>query len=186
MVCRRRAERCRWARRGAAYPAAGTTSTRRTTRLAAIVLGVAVVAAGVWYATQRAGVQSADIVTHRVAVVPFENLTGDKMLDVVGRVASEELSRSIAQTDSADVVDGNAVLMALGETAQSSEGMVAHVSKATGAGIVVRGSYAKAGDSLRMQVSVIDGLPDIHRGKGESTELGQRRGLAIRRRGAGV
>ena len=92
----------------------------------------------------------------RVAVVPFENLTGDKTLDVVGRVASEELSRSIAQTDSADVVDGNAVLMALGETAQSSEGMVSRVANATGAGIVVRGSYSKAGDSLRMQVSVID------------------------------
>src|SRR5262249_7075543 len=41
---------------------------------------------------------------HRVAVVPFANLTGDSSLAVVGRVAAEELSRSISQTDSADVV----------------------------------------------------------------------------------
>ena len=139
-----------------AYPAASTPSMRRTARMAAIALGVAVVAVGAWYATQRSGGGAPVTNLRRVAVVPFENLTGDKALDVVGRVASEELSRSIAQTDSADVVDGNVVLMALGDAAQSSESMVARVAKATGAGIVVRGSYSKAGDSLRMQVSVID------------------------------
>ncbi len=95
----------------------------------AVVLAV-LVGLGLWR-FGRAGGGGAPPGLRAVAVVPFENLTGDQAFDVVGRVASEDLSRSIAQTDSADVISG--------------------------AGIIVLGSYAKSGDSLRMQVSVVDG-----------------------------
>ena len=137
------------------YPAA---SGQSRVRIAAIALGVVALAAGAWYASRNAnGERGADTQRRRVAVVPFENLTGDKTLDVVGRVASEEFSRSIMQSDSADVMAGDAVLAAIGDGAiAGSAGVVARVHKATGAGIIVVGSYSKSGDSLRMQVSVID------------------------------
>ena len=125
-------------------------------RNAAMALCVLAVVAGAWYAIARFRNRGPESSGRRVAVVPFENLTGDSSLTVVGRVASEELSRSIAQTDSADVVAGDAVIAAVGDKTQGTAGIAGRVGKATGAGIIVLGSYSKSGDSLRMQVSLVD------------------------------
>lgn len=92
----------------------------------------------------------------RVAVVPFVNLTGDSALSVVGRVAAEELARSISQTDSADVVASTAVEAALGAAGNAATDAVQRVARATRASIVVLGSYSKFGDSLRVQASLVD------------------------------
>jgi len=148
-------------------PSGGTTPTamravpgvsgRGSRRLAggAVVLAV-LLGLGFWR-FGRTGGGGAPPGLRAVAVVPFENLTGDQALDVVGRVASEDLSRSIAQTDSADVVSGNAVTAAIGEEGTSgTAGVADRVARATGADLIVLGSYSKSGDSLRMQVSVVD------------------------------
>ena len=100
--------------------------------------------------------RSPELDAHRVAVVPFVNLTGDAALSVVGRVAAEELARSISQTDSADVVVSTAVEAALGAAGNGATDAVERVARATRASLVVLGSYSKVGDSLRMQASLVD------------------------------
>jgi TolB-like protein/tetratricopeptide (TPR) repeat protein len=131
-------------------------SRRRSTLMVSIAAGVGIVIAVAWYTLAHMGGRGAELNAQRVAVVPFENLTGDESLDIVGRVASEELSRSIAQTDSADVVAGDAVITAMGESARSEERIAERVARATGAAIIVLGSYSRFGDSLRMQVSLVN------------------------------
>jgi eukaryotic-like serine/threonine-protein kinase len=97
-----------------------------------------------------------ELQARRVAVIPFANLTGDTALGVVGRIAAEELSRSILQTDSADVVASSAIEAALGNAGSGAEGDVQRVARATKAGIVVLGSYSRIRDSIRMQGSIVD------------------------------
>src|SRR5688572_12288685 len=94
--------------------------------------------------------------THKVAVVPFQNLTGDSALGVVGRVAAEELSRSISQTDSVDVVSRTAIDAALGDRGTAAPDAVQRVARATKAAVVVLGSYNRFGDSLRVQARLVN------------------------------
>ncbi len=135
---------------GAAYPAA----TSRIPRVALIAVGIVVIAAGAWFAFGRT--RGPDVDARRVAVIPFENLTGDSALSVVGRVAAEELSRSIAQTDSADVLSSGAIEAALSGEGGTSGDVAQRVARATRAGIIVTGNYSRSGDSLRMQASLIN------------------------------
>jgi serine/threonine-protein kinase len=117
--------------------------------VAVLVLGIGAFAT--WRATR-----GPDLDARKVAVVPFQNLTGDSALGVVGRVAAEELSRSISQTDSADVVSSTAIDAALGAAGTAATDAVQRVARATRASIVVLGSYSRFGDSLRVQASLVD------------------------------
>jgi TolB-like protein/tetratricopeptide (TPR) repeat protein len=131
--------------------AAGGAPRWRTVMAAAVVLVAGISA----FAMSRAS-GSPDAGTRRVAVVPFVNLTGDSALGVVGRVAAEELARSMSQTDSADVVASTAVEAALGAKGNAATDAVQLVARATRASLVVVGSYSKVGDSLRVQASLVD------------------------------
>ena len=135
----------------------GTAASGGARRSRAMIVAVAVVAlaAGafaVWRVSRGAALE-----TRRVAVMPFTNLTGDSALGVVGRIAAEELSRSISQTDSADVVASTAIEAALGAAGSGATDAVQRVARATKASIVVLGSYSKFGDSLRVQASLVNG-----------------------------
>ncbi|MEP6781184.1 MAG: hypothetical protein ABJC26_14910, partial [Gemmatimonadaceae bacterium] len=138
-----------------AFPDAIPATRRASMRWVAVAAGLAVVASVAWYLIGAKRGET-DVVTKRVAVVPFQNLTGDASLDNVGAVASAEFSRSILLTDSADVVSDDAVQAAIRQPAAGAKSIAERVARATGAGIVVTGSYSKSGDSLRMQLSVID------------------------------
>ena len=131
--------------------AAGGARRWRAALAAAVVLVASISAFAVWRANRGLEVDA-----RRVAVVPFVNLTGDSALSVVGRVAAEELSRSISQTDSADVVASTAVEAALGAAGNAASDAVQRVARATRASIVVLGSYSKVGDSQRVQTSLVD------------------------------
>ena len=135
---------------GVAYP----TTTSRIPRAVLVAAGVVVLAGAAWFAFGRSRGPSVD--ARRVAVIPFENLTGDSALGIIGRVAAEELSRSIAQTDSADVVASGAVNAALGSGGRAAGDVAQRVARATRAAIVVMGSYSRVGDSLRVQASLIN------------------------------
>src|SRR5207302_2262984 len=107
-----------------------THSRIKAVAVAAVVLAVLVGGAAMWRFSNAPQVR-------RVGVVPFENLTGDSSLSVVGRIAAEELSRSIMQTDSVDVVSSAAVSAAIGAGGQGSGDVVKRMAKATGASVVV-------------------------------------------------
>ncbi len=91
-----------------------------------------------------------------VAVVPFENLTGDPQLEYVGRVAADWIMEGIAQTNAANVVASSAVSFAIGDGKTTSTDVVARIASATHAATVVTGTISRFGDSLRAQASVVD------------------------------
>ena len=92
----------------------------------------------------------------RVAVAPFQNLTGDPSLDHVGRVAAEWLSQSIVQADSVDAVSPTAVALALKGAPDTPADLLTRLA-VTGARLVVTGSVARRGpDSLQLRAQVVD------------------------------
>jgi len=90
----------------------------------------------------------------RVAVLPFENLTGEDSLNVHGQVAASWITDWLQQVDVLSVVPS----MAVQREANALEGVnpVRELAEVTGAGIVVTGSYSRLGDSLRFRAEITD------------------------------
>lgn len=92
----------------------------------------------------------------RVAVLPFQNLTGSAEFDHVGTIAADWLTQSMAQVDSLDVVSSIGVRMALGDAKGSDPELMRRLVAVTRAGLVVTGTVARQGDSLRVQAQLVD------------------------------
>lgn len=91
----------------------------------------------------------------RVAVATVENRTGDRALDAVAAQAAEFLTQGVGGIDGVTAVDRRAVVDAEAGRAGAGEG--AAVGRATGAGVVVGGSYYASGrDSLTFQLQLTD------------------------------
>jgi tetratricopeptide (TPR) repeat protein/TolB-like protein len=88
--------------------------------------------------------------TKRVVVVPFRNQTGDPSLDPLGRMIADWTTQSLLQTGLAEVVPPEA----LGGL-DASRG-IRSVVDATGASLLVTGSYYKVGDSIQFQTQVLN------------------------------
>jgi hypothetical protein len=87
----------------------------------------------------------------RVVIVPFRNQTGDPSLDPLGKMVADWTTQSLLQTGLAEVVPPEA----LGGL-DASKG-VRSVVDATGASLLVTGSYYKVGDSIQFQTQVLNG-----------------------------
>ncbi len=129
----------------------------RNRRLVAVVAGFALLVVAI--VTWR-GVSQRNAATpsrgQRVAVAPFQNLTGDPSLDHVGRVAAEWLSQSLVQAELVDAVSPPAVALAL-KGAQDTPTDLLERLAATGAQLVVTGSVARRGpDSLQLRAQVVE------------------------------
>jgi TolB-like protein/tetratricopeptide (TPR) repeat protein len=129
------------------------SARRRPSVLLGVVAGFAAVLLGGWYASTRLG--GPPLADRRIAVAPFENLTGDSTIDLVGRMAADWLTQGIAQADSVDVVSSMAVLSAMAD-APPGTNVVDLLSRATGASVVMTGTIYAQGDSLRLQGAIID------------------------------
>jgi tRNA A-37 threonylcarbamoyl transferase component Bud32/tetratricopeptide (TPR) repeat protein/TolB-like protein len=88
----------------------------------------------------------------RVAVLPFENLTGDPTLEYIGRATAEQLGAAIQLEEIGQVVPAP-VIQEMLEAGGDAEGVEALAARA-GAGTVVSGSYYLEGDSLSFHVDV--------------------------------
>jgi len=122
-----------------AVPERATTDPRRSRRpaiAAAFVLGLAAFAGVAWFAGRDRGPVFDD---HHVIVSDFENQTRDASLDPIGKLASDLLRQSIAQSGVGEVV----------EAAQAK-------GDSTRPGLIVRGRYYREGDSVRIQAEVLD------------------------------
>jgi len=84
-----------------------------------------------------------------VAVAPFENRTGSADLDNLGLVTADWLTNTLARIDAIDVVP-----IGLGVESRSGVTSPLEVADATGAGIVVTGSYFLEAESLRFQANL--------------------------------
>jgi serine/threonine protein kinase len=94
-------------------------------------------------------------VPNRVAVVVFENQTGDPGLDPVGRMAADWLIQGLARTDIVDVVPSEISLTAYRED-RPLQFNIDLISAETQANIIIAGSYYKQGDLLTISPRLFD------------------------------
>jgi tRNA A-37 threonylcarbamoyl transferase component Bud32/tetratricopeptide (TPR) repeat protein len=143
-------------------PSGGMTPT--TVRITAARFGfgagaLAAVAVGVvaTVAVLSDGAFSSNLAPDLVAVAALENETGDASMDPLGRLAAEWITQGVQQRGVAAVVSTEAALAAT----QAAEGLsaadrVTAFAEATGAGVVLHGSYYVLGDSLQFQIQITD------------------------------
>ena len=135
--------------------AAALPTLRRPRRLQAVAallsFGVAVVAGVVWL-TWPSPVPKKP----RVAVVAFENRTGDRALDLVGTTTAEYISDALAQTGLLEV-DGRSFDAWDPRNARPEHTpAIGDVVRRTGATMLVSGAYDKRGDALTFSGQVVE------------------------------
>ena len=118
------------------------------------LVGVMVVGLGVIGGT-LSHARSAKLVPQRVAAAPFENRTGRPDLDDLGAMAADWMIRGLMETPLVESPDLEAVYT--GGPADSGRS-VDPLTKARqdGAGMLIRGSYYRSGDSVLFQAEVAD------------------------------
>ena len=143
-----------------ARPGMPALQRRRVAWLAAGGAAVVLIAIGV-FLTLRAMTRkpAVPLDPRRVVVAVFENQTGDKSLDPLGRMASDWITQGLSQVGSVEVVPTSAAMQA--EQAASREAgsrwradPVRALADETGAAIVVSGSYYALGQQLQLQARV--------------------------------
>jgi tetratricopeptide (TPR) repeat protein/TolB-like protein len=115
-------------------------------------IGIAIVVAAAAFLLGRYGREDAGAAS-RVAVMPFENRSGDRDLDALGVMAADWVTQGLIGATFLtvhDVRSALAVAQTLGRGATP-----AAVGRATGASLVVAGSYFLQADSLRFQAQII-------------------------------
>jgi tetratricopeptide (TPR) repeat protein len=137
-----------------------------------VILGLAVAVLGHLFRPETSQIGMDD--PQRVAVVPFENRTGDPTLDPVGHIAADWIGEFIVRTGFVEVVDFNT---AMAMRASTENGEVA-LATGTGAGTLVTGSFYKQGDTLTIQAKILRGdgtvlivLPQVAGEAGDPIEV---------------
>ncbi len=126
------------------------TRPRRTVLIGgAVSLVVAAVAAGVLLLAPGASLDPG-----KAVVAPFENQTGLDSLDVFGDVLADYLANQVVRTGIVAVVPSSVVreMVTAGAGGSTSQGL----AEATGAGMVISGSYFLQQDSLVIQAQITD------------------------------
>ena len=119
--------------------------------LASLALGVY---ATQWFAAQGSG-GDLEVVPERVAVLPFENRTGDPAWDDLGELAAERITTRLQQEQVGEVVPRS---QAAGAARTADAGnLLRALAEATGASLVITGAFKTAGDSLAISVRIVDG-----------------------------
>lgn len=109
----------------------------------------------------KAADKIATIRNDRVAVLTFQNKTGDKELDYIGDMAAEWITRALMETKEAKIVSQNTVQSSI-QLANIVPGArlfeKEKFSKAIDAKHIIRGSYYKEGDQLLLSSQVDDAI----------------------------
>jgi serine/threonine protein kinase/tetratricopeptide (TPR) repeat protein len=105
--------------------------------------------------------KGAEINPDRVMVAMFENQTGDKSLNPLGRMASDWITQGLSQTDLAEVVPTMTVLQFSPVTTSESgtsqaQNQPLSLAREIGAGIVISGVYYLADNDLQFHASITD------------------------------
>jgi TolB-like protein len=144
-----------WISEGRAAAAAAPPTRRRVWLLGGMaLLTVAVGMAGGWW--WRARSTRAVLDPRRVVVAVFENRTGDSSLDALGKIAADYISEGLAHLQDVQVVPSSTVLLAAGSGGTSATDPLAELARATGAGLIVSGSYYLEGRDVRIRARLTD------------------------------
>jgi tetratricopeptide (TPR) repeat protein len=134
---------------------------RRAAWLAAGGIAVILVAAGVFLALRGlTRTPETTLDPKRIVVAVFENQTGDRSLDPLGRMASDWITQGLSRVEGFEVVPSTSVLVAQppGSPAPARRDPLQSLAEETGAGVVVSGSYYLQGQTLRIQAKVTDAV----------------------------
>lgn len=135
-------------------------ATGRRRRWGVVVVGLGVVAISVvsWLVLRGGGAPTGfPAEANRVAVLPFQNHTGDASFDELGDVAADWITSGLAEIDSIQIVSGPAVEAALAEPGAGQDRPL-WVARRTGAGLVVTGTVRAVGDSLELRAQLVEPL----------------------------
>ena len=114
----------------------------------AVIIGLAICAAAIFFLRSRGPQYD----SKRIIVSVFENQTGDKSLDPLGRVASDWITQGLSKTGLVEVLS-----VPPGETAPGTpkeEERIRGMAKESGAGTLVSGTYFLQGKTLSFHAQI--------------------------------
>jgi len=135
-----------------------TFSLRKLLIPGLVALAVVVIGAASFFMFRKSG---PGLDPDLVAVAPFENLTGDPSLDILGRMASDWVGQGLSQISGLKVVPTISVpplspTVKSGEKTSPALSPLHVLAEQTGAGKVVSGTYYLAGGELQFLSSITD------------------------------
>jgi serine/threonine-protein kinase len=143
--------------RGASPPKlAGRWRRRRALSLlgAGIVIAIVALGASRWWLGRGPGSGEAGTV---LAVLPFENLSGDEATEPFVLGVHDDLLTQLSQIGDFKVISRTSVMGYQGSTKSMPE-----IAKELGATTVLEGGVQRSGDRIRMNVQLIDARTDEH------------------------
>lgn len=141
----------------AAAPVVGSNRKPR----ALIACGIVLAVVGLSASARALLLRGQDIEPRRAVVMPFVNRTGDATLDPLAYVAADLITQGLAWSRITQIVPAQFTSQILrdftkGQTDRDGGSLSARLARATGAGIVVTGSYHRRGDMLEFQSQIVD------------------------------
>ncbi len=130
-------------------------------RVPAILIGVAALAVAGWFFVLKKGVPSPPPHRHSVAVMTFENQTGDKSYDYLGKAIPNLLITSLEQSRDLSVITWERMRDLLKQMGRDEASVIDadlgfELCRREGVATIVLGSYVKAGDMFATDVKVLD------------------------------
>lgn len=130
------------------------------TRRRLLVGGLAAVPllAGGWYAWRRVAGSHGDVVGNSVAVLPFDNLSGDPQQDYFSDGLSEEVRSTLAR---------NLALQVMAKSSssrfRSRDQDAVDIARELGVAFLLDGTVRRSGDTVRVSADLIDGRTGFSR-----------------------
>jgi serine/threonine protein kinase/tetratricopeptide (TPR) repeat protein len=118
----------------------------------------AIVALGLTWRLKNRGRDAKSISEDLIAVLPFENIGGDKALDAACIGLTESLANGLGQVQ--ELKESLKVVPA-GEVRQSNVRSAAQAGEQFGAGLVIAGSLQRQDDNVRMNLSLVKGATQL-------------------------
>ena len=123
-----------------------------------VLVLVAVAISGTQWFAGRSSSGGPEIVPQLVAVLPFENRTGEPSLDYLGSVVAERISTRLQQDGAGEVVPPSVVRSSM--SGASGADPARSVATETGAGLVLTGFITGTADSIMFSVRFRDPATD--------------------------
>jgi TolB-like protein/DNA-binding winged helix-turn-helix (wHTH) protein/Tfp pilus assembly protein PilF len=130
----------------------------RSWRLAAAVLGACAIPLLLWLLVGGFGPGSGRPITVRsLAVLPFENLSGDPGQDYFAEGMTDELNTNLVRIRSLRVVSRTSMLQYL-----HTHKPIPEIARELNVDAVIEGSVVRSGDKVRITTQLIDAHRDVH------------------------
>ena len=133
------------------YQAASAPVSRRAVLLGGSATAAAAAGAVGWLAWDR-GLLSGGAVPLSIAVLPFRNLSGDRSQDYFADGLTEEIRTALTRIEALRVLAGTS-----SDSAIRKSGNVKAIAADLEVGYLLSGSVERAGDTVRIATSLVDG-----------------------------